>query len=235
MKRLLFITLILIIGASIGYSQNITNKQFTLIRYELEISDDFREDLEPLEDFIKDAKVRTENKEDKLKAIMAHQIYYHLVDRFEEELDIDIIPRNAFGDDARYNDFGYPKIRIGKALRKGSASFYFKINVRFKSKTEERLENDPELEEIDEDIFFPQIITKVTIYNDEGIIPVAKWRGEKITYEPIYLNKRLFRGFIDDFNLPSKPKLEEGEIEQPSLFELYNETLSEMITSFLKD
>jgi len=235
MKRSIFIALFLIIVANITFAQNITNKQFALIKYELDIADEFREDLEPLKDFINNTKVRSENKEDKLKAIIIHHIYYHLKERFEEDLDVDIIPRNSFGDKAKYNDYGYPRIGIGKALRKGSATFYFKIDLEITSKTEERIDNDSKLEEIDKDIFFPHIITKVTIYNDEGIIPVAKWRGEKITYEPVYVNKRLFRGFIDDYDLPPKPELEEGETEQESLFDMYDETLSEMITSFLED
>ena len=235
MKRLIFITLILIIGANITFAQNITNKQFALIKYELKIADEFRKDLEPLRGFIENTEVRTKNKEDKLKSIMVHYIYYHLKERFEKNLDIDIIPRNSFGDKAKYNEYGYPRIGIGKALRKGSATFYFKVEVNIKSKTEERIENDPKLKEIDENIFFPYIITKVTIYNDEGIIPVAKWKGEKITYKPVYINKRLFRGFVDDYDLPPKPELEEGEKEQKSLFDMYDETLSEMITSFLED
>ena len=235
MKRLFFIALIMIIGAQFSFAQTITNEQFALLKYKLEISDDFREDLEPLKNFIKNTEVRAEKKEDKLKAIMVHHIYYHLVERFEEDLDVDVIPRNTFGDDARYDDYGYPKLGIGKALRKGSVPFYFKVDVDIKSKTEERIDNDPELKEIDKDIFFPHFITKVTIYNDEGIIPVEKWKAEKITYEPVYINKRLFRGLIDDFNLPPKPDLEKGEVEQRSLLDLYDETLSKMITSFLEE
>jgi hypothetical protein len=235
MKRLLILSLILILGGKFLIAQNITNEQFALTKYDVKISDEFREDLKPLQSFIQNTEVRAKNKEDKLKAIMVHHIYYHLKSRFEKELDIDIIPRNTFGDNADYNEYGYPKISISKALRKGSASFYFKVKVEIKSKTKERIDNDPDLEKIDKDIFFPHIITRVTIFNDEGIIPVAKWRGEKITYDPVYVNKRLFRGFIEDANLPPKPQLKEGETEQKSLFDLYDETIDEMINSFLED
>jgi hypothetical protein len=235
MKRLLFTTLILLIGINFSPAQNITNEQFALTKYNIKISDEFREDLKPINSFIQDTEVRSKNKDDKLKSIMVHHIYYHLKSRFERELDIDIIPRNTFGDNADYDEYGYPKINISKALRKGSASFYFKVNVEINSKTKERIDNDPDLEKIDKEIFFPHIITKVTIFNDEGIIPVAKWRGEKITYDPVYVNKRLFRGFIEDANLPPKPQLKEGETEQKSLFDLYDETIDEMINSFLSD
>ena len=235
MKRLLFTTFILLIGINFSSAQNITNEQFALTKYNIKISDEFREDLKPINSFIQNTEVRSKNKEDKLKSIMVHHIYYHLKSRFERELDIDIIPRNTFGDNADYDEYGYPKISISKALRKGSASFYFKVNVEIKSKTKERIDNDPDLEKINKEIFFPHIITRVTIFNDEGIIPVAKWRGEKITYDPVYVNKRLFRGFIEDAKLPPKPQLKEGETEQKSLFDLYDETIDEMINSFLSD
>ena len=235
MKRLTLFILVLLLGAKWGTSQNITNKQFALIKYECQISDEFRKDLKPLKKFIKKAEIRTKHQKDKLQAIMVHHLYYHLKDRFQRELDIDIIPRNTFTGDVKYNDYGYPKARISKAMRIGSAPFYFKVHIKFESKTEERIKNDPKLKKAKGDIFFPHIITEVTIWNDEGIIPVAKWKNEKITYKPMQVNKRLFRGLIEEDQLPPKPELEEGETEQASLFQLYDETLSDMISSFLED
>lgn len=231
MKRILTVFILILIASS-AFSQNITNKQFALIHYELNISDEFRKDLKPIKRFIKNAEVHNKDADDKLKAILIHHMYYHLKDRFQDELDIHIIPINTFVNEVKYNEFGYPKTNISKALRIGSTPFYFKVKIHLESLTKERKKNDPELKG---DIYFPHIITEVTIYNDDGILPVEKWRGEKITYNPYDVNERIFRGFIDEDQLPAQPSLEEGQTEQASLYQMYDETLEQMISSFLGD
>jgi len=232
MKRYLIITLLSAFISTSLLGQNIVNKQFALLNYHLDLTKEFRKDLEDFKSFFNSVDVHNKEAKDRLKAIMIHDVYYHLSERLEDEFEIDIMPINTFMQKIKYTDFGYPKTNINKALRVGDAHFYFKLRVIFDSMTEERKKNDPKLEG---DIFFPTITINITVYNDEGVIPVEKWHGEKITYQPYELNKRLFRKFVEPSELPPPPKLEENEKEQQSLFELYDSALTELINNFLED
>ena len=232
MKKYIILTLLSVFLAVALYGQNIVNKQFTLLNYDLNLTTEFREDLQNLEPFFNSVEVHNKDSDDRLKAIMIHHIYYHLQENLEDDLEINILPINTFMQKVKYNDFGYPKTHINKALRVGGSRYYFKLDVTFDSMTEERKKNDPKLEG---DIFFPTITINITVYNDEGVIPVEKWHGEKITYQPYELNKRLFRKFVEPSELPPPPKLEENEKEQQSLFELYDSALTELINNFLED
>lgn len=229
MKQLLFFTLTLLISLNVS-AQNIANKQFAIIDYELNISDEFRDDLKPLKKFLKKVDVHNKDADDKLKALMVHHFYYHLADNLEKQLEISILPINTFMQDVKYNDFGYPKSNINKILRIGGASFYFKLNIDINSKTEEKIKNNPKLKG---DISFPVINIDVTVYNDEGIIPVAKWHGEKVAYKPFEVNKRFFRTLVKENEIPAKPESETPE--QESLFELYTKAVSNLIENYKND
>src|SRR6056297_3343491 len=226
MKKYIILTLLSVFLAVALYGQNIVNKQFTLLNYDLNLTTEFREDLQNLEPFFNSVEVHNKDSDDRLKAIMIHHIYYHLKENLEEDLEINILPINTFMQKVKYNDFGYPKTHINKALRVGGSRYYFKLDVTFDSMTEERKKNDPKLQG---NIIFPHITIDITVYDKNGVIPVDKWHGEKITYKPYEINKRFFRQFVKDSEIPSKPQLEEGEEEQENLFQLYEAALNDLI------
>lgn len=231
MKKYIILTLLNVFLAVALYGQNIVNKQFSLLNYDLNLTTEFREDLQSLEPFFSSVEVHNKDSDDRLKAIMIHHIYYHVKENLEEDLEINILPINTFMQEVKYNDFGYPKTHINKALRVGDSRYYFKLDVTFDSMTEERKKNDPKLQG---NIIFPHITIDITVYDDNGVIPVDKWHGEKITYKPYEINKRFFRQFVKDTEIPSKPQLEENEEEQESLFQLYDAALNDLIINFLE-
>ena len=226
MKRLILITLVFIIALN-AKSQNITNKQFALINYELEISDEFRDDMKPVKKFLKTVEVHNKDTDDKLKALMVHHMYYHLAEELENNLEIVILPINTFNQSVNYNDFGYPKEKISKIQRIGDSPFYFKINVNIGSLTEEKMKMNPKLKG---DITFPLITVDITVYSNEGIIPVFKWHGEKAAYKPFEVNERFFRTLVKENQLPDKP--EQQKKEQESLFKLYSLAVSNLIENY---
>jgi len=232
MKKYIILTLLSVFLAVALYGQNIVNKQFTLLNYDLNLTTEFREDLQNLEPFFNSVEVHNKDSDDRLKAIMIHHIYYHLKENLEEDLEINILPINTFMQKVKYNDFGYPKTHINKALRVGGSRYYFKLDVTFDSMTEERKKNDPKLQG---NIIFPHITIDITIYDKNGVIPVDKWHGEKIAYKPYEINKRFFRQFVKDTEIPPKPQMEENEEEQESLFQLYEAALNDLINNFLEN
>jgi hypothetical protein len=145
----------------------------------------------------------------------------------EEKLEVDVIPINSFMQEVDYNEFGYPKTHMNKVLRIGDAPFYFKLKIDLNSKTEEKKDENPDLEG---DIIFPEIKIEVTVFNDEGIIPVDKWVSHKITSQPYQVNERFFRTFVKEKDLP---EANTKEVEPKSLFDIYSETVDQLIENAL--
>ncbi len=226
MKYLLIITLIVFAALNVS-AQNFANKQFALIYYELEITDEFRKDMKPVKKFIRKAEVHNKDADDKLKALMVHHFYYHLAEELEKNIEIGIIPISSFTQEVKYDEFGYPKSNINKILRIGDSRFYLKVKIEIDSKTKEKKKNDPKLRG---DITFPVITIDVTVFNNEGIIPADRWNGTKVAYKPFEVNERFFRTLAKNSDLPDKPK--DVDKEQESLFELYQLAVDNLVETY---
>ena len=194
-KKILFIFISFVLSSTI-WAQNIKNKQFTLFNYDLSISNDFVEELAPLESFIDNVKTYNDPGNEKLKAILVHIMYYTLKEKLEQELEIEILPINTFLRSVKYDDYGYPETNIRDAIRKGDSRFYFKAEINLESLTKKMQDDSPELfEDIDYSTTYPQLSINVTVYNNEGIIPIAKWTGTTTPKYPLAINNYLLKGF----------------------------------------
>ncbi len=194
-KRYILFFLVFLISTSIS-AQNIKNKQFSLINYNLSISNDFIEEIAELESFIDNIKTYNDPGNEKLKAILVHIIYYNLKENLERELEMEILPINTFMRNVKYDDYGYPKTNIRDALRKGDSRFYFKVAANLESLTKKKKDESPEIfENIDYSVTYPQLSIEITVYNNEGIIPVAKWLGVTTPKYPLAINEYLLKGF----------------------------------------
>jgi hypothetical protein len=200
-----FILALAILFTTCLFGQNIKNKQFSLFSYELSISKDLVEELSDLETFVDGIKTYNDSGNEKLKAIFVHTLFYKLKDNLESELEMEILPVNTFMREVKYDDFGYPKTNIREALKKGYSRFYFKVEVEFESITKDKREENPELfEEISGNVTYPQINMSITVYNNEGVIPVAKWNGTSTAKYPLTVNEYLLKGF-DNTEMVVKP------------------------------
>ena len=224
MKKLILVVCFCLLGGAV-LSQNYTNKQFALINYDLKITDHFREDIAPLESYINTVKIHNKEADDRLKAILIHHLYYNMTPRLERALEISILPINTFMEEIRYNDFGYPNTSINKALRKGNAPFFFKLEVTLDSQTQEKRKENPDLPS---GITLPHFIIDITVYNDEGIISVDKWHGEQAVKQPLKADKRLFSGFVGERELSTDTTL-------TTLSGLYDQAVTNMINSHLNE
>lgn len=181
---------------TVSLAQRVKNKQFTLISYDLNISKDFEEELNGLESFIDHIKTYNDPGNEKLKAILIHVIYYKLKEDFEDELGMEILPTNTFMRNVKYDDYGYPNASIREALRKGGSKFYFKIDAKLESLTKKKRDEDPDaFKDMDYPVTYPQLSIAITLYNNEGIIPVARWEGMTTPKYPLAINEYLLKGF----------------------------------------
>ena len=178
------------------YAQNIRNKQFSLFSYKLSVSNDFVEEISDLEAFMDNIKTYNDPGNEKLKAVLIHIIYYNLKEKLEDELEIEILPINTFMRNVKYDDYGYPDANIRQALRKGNSRFYFNVNANLESLTKNKRDENPEIfENIDYPVVYPQLTIEVTVFNNEGIIPEAKWIGVTTPKYPLEINEYLLKGF----------------------------------------
>jgi len=221
MIRILFSVLFLSL-ATLTLAQNYTNKQMALIHYNLKISESFREEVQPLNNYLQSVEVHNKDADDRLKAVLIHHLYYNLTPRIERQLEISILPIHSFMEAVKYDKFGYPRSSINRALRKGDSPFYFKLDVTLSSRTEEEKEANPEMPE---GMIWPFFTIEVTVFNDEGIIPVDKWHGEARTEEGIAVEKDLFGEFTKQ-----RPAL-----GATTLSGLYDQAVSNLINQHLND
>lgn len=215
MKKYFLLSFIFFLSTSL-WAQKITNKQFSLIGYNLNISKEITNELSDLDGFMNNIKTYNDPGNDKVRAIFTHIIYYTIKQKFEEELEIEILPINTFMRAVKYDDYGYPITNIRDAMRKGDSKFYFKIDVTIESLTESKRKSNPELfEDIDYKVTFPQMSMEVVVYNNQGIIPVDKWVGVTTAKKPLPINEYLLKGF-DNTNMT----IEYGENQQADNFYL---------------
>ncbi len=227
-KKGLITVLVLFFAVSL-FSQNIRNKQFSLISYDLAISKDFAEEISGLNSFIENIKTYNDPGNDKLRAILEHTIYYTLKDKLENELEIEILPVNTFMREVKYDDYGYPKTTIREALRKGGSKFYFKVDVSIKSLTKDKREENPEMFEGKEDpVLFPEMTLEITIFNNQGMIPVDKWIGTTTAKYPLSINEYFLKGF-DNTIMAIEPAENQ---QQDNLFLMLDRAIHNCIQDF---
>lgn len=221
MKKILFSALFIFLAA-VTLAQNYTNKQMALIHYTLKISETFREEVRPLQGYLQSVEVHNKDADDRLKAVLIHHLYYNLTPQIERQLEVSILPINSFMQAVKYDKFGYPSTSIGRALRKGDSPFYFKLDVTLDSRTEEKKEAQPDLPD---GKIFPIFTIDITVFNDEGIIPVDKWHGEATAEEGMPVEKAFFGEFTKQ-----RPAL--GET---TLSSLYDQAVTNLINQHLND
>lgn len=227
-----FLIVIITLFVSGVFSQNIKNKQFALIDYDLAISNDFVNEISSLVPYIDNIKTYNDPGNEKLKAILVHIIYFNLKESLEKELEMEILPINTFMRNVKYDDFGYPNSNIREALKKGDSRFYFKVTVNIESITKKQREQSPELfENRNYPLTFPKLSIEVTVYNNEGIIPVAKWIGVSTPKYALAINEYLLQGF-DNIEMTILPAEEQ---QTDNLYLMLDRAIHNTIQDHLND
>jgi len=229
MKKYLIFLLLLISWVS-SNGQKIADKQFSLIDYKLEISKDFRNEISELDHFISGIKTYNDPGNDKLTAIFVHIIYFSFKEMIEKDIGIEILPINTFMNAVKYDDYGYPKTNIRKALRKGYSQYYFNLNVKIESiDIEQKKDHPKKYEDITYKTTYPQVTLNMTIYNKDGIIPVYNLTGTAVATNPLQVNEYLLKGF-DNTEMDIAPP---GEQQSDNLYTVFYRATKNLIQDYL--
>ncbi|MDK2978879.1 MAG: hypothetical protein PWP52_1593 [Bacteroidales bacterium] len=229
MKKYLIILLLLISWYSCN-AQKIANKQFSLINYNLEISKDFRNEISELDHFIRGIKTYNDPGNDKLTAVLIHTIFFTFKEVIERDLEIEILPINTFMNAVKYDDYGYPKTNIRKALRKGYSQYYFNLNVKIESIDIQQKEDHPKkYKDITFKTTYPQVTLNMTIFSKDGIIPVYNLTGTAVATKPLQVNEYLLKGF-DNTEMDIAPP---GEQQSDNLYTVFYRATKNLIQDYL--
>ena len=148
----------------------------------------------------------------------------------KEQLELEILPVNTFLRTIKYDDYGYPNTSARTALRKGYSRYYFKVEAHIESITKNKRNDGPGMfEEIDYPVVFPQLSIEITIFNNEGIIPIDKWIGTSSARYPLPINEYLLKGF-DNTEMIVKPL---DENQDDNLFLIMDRAIHNTIQYYL--
>ncbi|MFP4023556.1 MAG: hypothetical protein ACLFVR_03440 [Thiohalospira sp.] len=228
-KKYLILSILLVSWYSID-AQNLANKQFSLINYNLDISKEIRSELSELDPLINSIKTYNDPGNDKIKAILIHTIYFTFKEVIERDLEIEILPINTFMRDVKYDDYGYPETSIRRALRKGYSQYYFKIDVKIESITKQKKsENSDKYQNIDNTTTYPQIKINMVIYSKDGIIPVYNLTGTAVATNPLQVNQYLLNGFDNTIMDISPP----GKQQADNIYTIFYRATKNLIQDYL--
>lgn len=211
-------------------AQKLINKQFSLVSYDLEISENLRDEITGLGSYISGIKTYNDPGNDKLMAIFIHNIYFTIKEILEKDLEIEILPINTFINNVKYNNYGYPVTSIRKALRKGYSQYYFKLEVKIESLSkQQKAENPEKYIDISYSTTYPKIIINMTIYSKDGIIPVYNLTGEAKTVYPLKINEYLLRGFDNKDMVIAEP----GVKQDDNIYTVFYRATKNLIQDYL--
>ncbi|HSH50783.1 MAG TPA: hypothetical protein VK982_03570 [Bacteroidales bacterium] len=227
-KYLIFFIVFLSIHGFL-YAQKIANKQFSLIQYNLELSKEIRSELDELDNFISKIKTYNDLGNDKLKAILVHTIFFTFKEVIERDIELEVLPINTFMNAVKYDDYGYPKTNIRKALRKGYSQYYFKLDVYIESiDIQQKKDHPKKYEDITYKTTYPQVTINMTIYSKDGIIPVYNLIGNATASNPLQVNKYLLKGF-DNTEMEIA---EAGEHQSDNLYTVFYRATKNLIQDY---
>jgi hypothetical protein len=192
-----------------------TNRQFTLINYEVELTKEFREQTAMMDDYIRNSiKGFTGRKQEKLEGKLYQMTYAWLEMKMEKVLEVDVLPVNSFTNKIKYNDYGYPDSKIKKAQGISYSNYYFKARVEIDAVP---------VEGESVSTICPIVRMELIIFDKVGVLPIEKFSVEKKCPEKQFLEQDFLDGIV-------KPMDEEElKTKKESLFHIYYIAMMDII------
>lgn len=204
MKKIIVGFLILFATASsFAQTTQYQSKQFTLISFNYQISNDLKSKFDQFEQLFPETERR---KADKVISPAKEITWYLLKARLEKETGMYILPINSQGDKFKYDAYNFPSLSINRALKKGTSRYYMKVDIMVSSgiaKSETGYGANPKNKtnaldlKGNNDLCLPSVTIELTLYNDKGILPIKKETGTAIASEAWDLSEESFTGIIN--------------------------------------
>jgi hypothetical protein len=130
-------------------------------------------------------------------------------ERLEREIGMYILPINSFGSQFDYDDYEFPNTSINKAIRRGNAKFYMKVDMVIDLELVNnptgygsaiRSRRDTSSAKVDD--VQPEPKTRVSIvlttYSEKGILQVDKFTGFVMSDQPLVFEASVLNGLVND-------------------------------------
>jgi hypothetical protein len=227
-----FLIVFSLVSSYSASSINYKNKQLALISFNVSISPQIMDMLNGLNPHFPDSR---NPKMDKVIKRLKDVTWNLLEERLEREIGMYILPINSFGNQFDYDEYEYPNTSINKAIRRGNAKFYLKIDMvidfelvsnptgygsstRSKRDTSSAKNSDTQ----------PEPKTRVSIvlttYSEKGILPVDKFTGFVMSEQPLVFDENVLNGLVN----------EQLANDTSSVMGLINNGISNLILNFFK-
>ncbi len=203
MKKFIFSFLILFAAAnSFAQTTRYQSKQFTLISFNYQISNDLKAKLTQFEQLFPETESR---KADRIIGPAKEITWYLLKARLEKETGMYILPINSQGNKFKYDVYNFPSLSINSALKRGTSRNYMKVDIMVssgitKKETGYGANSKNETNALDlknNDLCIPSVTIELTLYNDKGILPIRKEIGTAVASEAWDLSEEVFTGIVN--------------------------------------
>lgn len=174
-------------------SQNLTGQNAALFDYDCIFTDGFIEKARQTEEHIRPL---SSFGDDKLKGCLVHNTFYAIKAKLEEDKQFAILPPNSFQDKVNYDDYGYPKATIQRAIKKSDSKYFIKLYVLYDIIELEGVENKDKIK--------PLISFEVNIYSQDGYIPIITGKSEVKSEGIMILDKNFLAGMAPGIDLTSE-------------------------------
>ncbi len=207
-----------------AFAQKYRNKEVALIYFKVNIDPGYHAKFSEYAHLFREP---VKPQQDRVIGHLTADIWDIVKQRLTEDVGMNILPLDAYGDKFSYDHYGFPNTSINRALQKGNSKFYISIDVdispEFSSKyiTKTSADTSPQVIQLATNEIKPRVIIKMNIYNDKGIIPVANTKGEAMETKVITLSEKYFDGFVNpNINAPYE-----------TLYKLVNQAVKELVLS----
>lgn len=206
------------------FAQKYRNKEVTLIYFKLNIDPSYHAKFSEYSHLFREP---VKPQQDRIVGHLTADIWDMVKQRLTEDVGMNILPLDAYGDKFSYDHYGFPNVSINRALQKGNSKFYISIDVEigpeFYSKyvTKTTSDTSPQVIQLSTNEIKPRVLIRMNIFNDKGIIPIANTKGEAVEKKVIELNEKYFDGFVNpNQNAPYE-----------TLYKLVNQAVKELVLS----
>lgn len=231
-NTIFLITLLTLISSYSANCINYKNKQLALISFNVTISPQIMEKLKGLDSHFPDTR---NPKMDKIVKRLKDVTWSLVEERLEREIGMYILPINSFGSQFDYDDYEFPNTSINKAIRRGNAKFYMKVDMVIDFELVNnptgygsaiRSRRDTSIAKVDD--VQPEPKTRVSIvlttYSEKGVLQVDKFTGFVMSDQPLVFEASVLNGLVND----------QLANDTSSIMGLINNGISNLILNFFK-
>jgi len=222
--------LIIFVFPSFAISQKYKNKETSLISFNINIYPDTKQFLENLQGHFSPYK---NPKADKIIGTVKEKTWAFLMDRLQTDIGMLILPLRTLGDNYSYDRFGFPDGNINKAIKAGESKYYMKIDMFIGTELNPNHPHYPknprdsisEPIQIQEGQIMPKVTINITMYSENGILPINKYTGIAIAPRPFDLTPYVLDGLVNTNN----------SFEPTTLMGIINEAIAEISINILAE